>query len=97
MYKLDDQTKADLATAWGKTTPILKKIAGIVLRATALITFGVIGVVLLVYSFLLGLLWIGLGAAAGVFYLNYRDTVAERMYEEDWKARQEARKQKMGW
>lgn len=97
MYKLDDQTKADLATAWGKTTPILKKIAGIVLRATALITFVVIGVGLLIYSFLLGLLWIGFGAAAGVFYLNYRDVVEERRFEAELAAKHEARRQKMGW
>lgn len=96
MYKLDDQTKADLGVAWVKTKPILKKIAGFVLRATALITFICIGVVLLFYSFLLGLLWIGFGAAFGVFYLNYRDAVLEREFEEDQQARYEARRKSMG-
>lgn len=97
MYKLDDQTKADLGVAWDKTKPILKKIGGFVLRATALVTFVCIGVVLLVYSFLLGLLWVGAGAAFGVFYLNYRDVVEERRYRAELDAKHEARRKSMGW
>lgn len=96
MFKLDDQTKADLAKAWADSTPMFKKIGLWVFKAVSLLTAFVIAVVLLFTWFPLGCLWIALCGAGGVFYLNYRDAVWERKRDAELEAARQRRKAHYG-